>query len=69
MAPHHDDDIASGDDAASRSDQGKSNPHSNIHLVEDGLEVSTGTYTEEESKRLVRKLDWHVSLDSMFRTK
>lgn len=62
MAAHSDDGIASGDDATSRSDHGKSDPHSKIHLVEDSLEVSTDTYTEAENKSLVRKLDWHVSI-------
>lgn len=62
MTPHYEDDILSGDDAESRSDQGKSNPHPDIHLIEDNLEVSAGTYTAEENKSLVRKLDWHVSI-------
>lgn len=61
MAPTYDDDIVSGDDAGSRSDHGKTHPHPNIHLIEDNLEVTSGTYTQKENKSLVRKLDWHVS--------
>lgn len=61
MAPNCEDVIIGEADTESRSDHGKSNPHPNIHLIEDNLEVSTGTYTEDESRGLVRKLDWHVS--------
>lgn len=62
MANDHENNIVGKDDIETESDHVKSHAQSSSQFLEDNLEVSTGTYTQEENKSLVRKLDWHVSL-------
>lgn len=69
MSASHENNVAISDDMGTRFEPVKGLAQSSIDSVGYGEASHLGSYTEEENRLLVRKLDWHVSLSTLPRYK